>query len=94
MTKEEARDRMLLALAAAGVDGVDTDSPDFPGRCAEYWALRDALKVLAGEVIAVQSDGRWRFSDAEFARRILRAIGVDATAERIDAIAGVLRGLQ
>lgn len=85
MTKHEARERMLAALAAAGVDGLMCRGDD-----------RAALYALANEGLAVRSNSRWRLSDQELARRILRAVGFEHAAHEtvlIDAVAGILRGL-
>lgn len=91
MTNDEARERMLAALAAAGVNGIDTDDPAFDG---DYQALTTALCELHGDGIARQCAGWWRLSDEELARRILKALGVDEgrTRWRVDAVVSVLRG--
>lgn len=90
MTPAEARERMLAALAAAGVTGIDTDDPAFDG---DYQVLTAALYELQRDGIAWQCAGWWRLSNQEFARRILRAVGLELKQTRVDAVAGILRGL-
>lgn len=92
MTKEEARERMLVALAAAGVNGIDTQAIDGD----DFQENIEALRALRMEGVAVIRRGGWRLSDWEFARRILAAVGLDDGEERerllLDRVAAILRG--
>lgn len=100
LTPDEARERMLAALGAAGVNGIDTDGDDFLCASEEFAALLDALRGLAAEGVAVEIGcGWWRLSNEEIARRILAALWLDGGDERerdralLDKVTSILRGL-
>lgn len=97
MTPTEARERMLAALSAAGVNGIDINGEDFLYEsAAEHAALLKALHRLAVEGVAVEIGcGWWRLSDQELALRILRAVGFEHAQREdvlIDSVVEILRG--
>lgn len=102
MTPAEARECMLVALAAAGVNGLSLTDELCRWSVKEGDAIWASLKGLAADGIAQQiGPGMWRLSDVELARRIIAALRGKGCAPgsthlevaRIDAVAGILKGL-